>query len=258
MVKNTDLASEIKDSIIKEYGKNDEYISVKDSLAIKLLKLRELSGLTQKQLSDYSGISVNRISKFERDSSTPNIDDMERMRPFLGFSYEKLLMNQSVENIGIEAKLGLSHQAFSWLCKEPTDSIRMTMLNNLFEDSENIELILDAMFEYVLSAYTSMPKSGIKGLFQYDTMEVVQKKSIDAICSVLDLLLDERWVLENKSSVLYEIAVKEAFKLNRISEDFEERVKERKRKNARKRRRLQEQELADFAKEAKEHEGNNK
>lgn len=152
----------------------------------------------------------------------------------------------------------MSHQAFSWLCKEPTDSIRMTMLNNLFEDSENIELILDAMFEYVLSAYTSMPKSGIKGLFQYDTMEVVQKKSIDVICSVLNLLLDERWVLENKSSVLYETAVKEAFKLNRISEDFEERVKERKRKNARKRRRLQKQELDDFAKEAKKHEENNK
>lgn len=258
MVKNTDLASEIKDNIIKEYGKNDEYISAKDSLAVKLLKLRELAGLTQKQLSEYSGVSVNRISKFERDFAIPNIDDMEQMRPFLGFSYEKLLMNQSVENVGTEAKLGLSHQAFSWLCKEPTDSIRMTMLNNLFEDSENIELILDAMYEYVLSSYTSLPKSEAKGLYQYDVMEVVQKKSVDAICSVLNLLLDERWVLENKASVLYEIAVKEAFKLKHIGEDFEARIEKRKRKNKRKLKKLQNQELADFDKEAKEHEENNK
>ena len=258
MAKNTDLATEIKDSIIKEYGKNDKHISAKDSLGVNLFNLRDLVGLTQTQLSEYSGISVNRIRKFEKEKAIPNIEDIELLRPFLGFSYEKLLMNQSVENAVIEAKLGLSHQAFRWLCKEPAESIRMRMLNTLFEDSENIELILDAMYEYILSAYTSLPKSETKELHQYDVMEVIQKKSVDAIRAVLDLLLDERWVLENKASVLYEIQVKEAFKLKRIMEDFEYRIEKRKKQRKRKLKKLQNEELADFDKEAKEYRENNK
>ena len=65
-----------------ETGK--EHINAIDMVASELMKIRHEVGMTQKQLSDITGIYQADISKIERGISNPSITTLERLAEGMG------------------------------------------------------------------------------------------------------------------------------------------------------------------------------
>ena len=61
-----------------------------DTIALRLKLLRQLFGLTQKELSEKSGISVSTISKYENGIPVPKINVMLRLARSYGVSVDFL------------------------------------------------------------------------------------------------------------------------------------------------------------------------
>jgi len=57
---------------------------------------RKMRGFSIMRLSEFSGISVNKISQFERDLKTPNSGELIRLANALGVTLEFLLRPSTV------------------------------------------------------------------------------------------------------------------------------------------------------------------
>lgn len=65
-----------------EVGK--EEINIMDMVASEIIKARELIGMTQKQLSEVTGIYQTDISKIERGKANPSLTTLNRLANGLG------------------------------------------------------------------------------------------------------------------------------------------------------------------------------
>ena len=87
-------AEQMKDSAFKaEWDALDAEISVIEAM----LKARKESGLTQKQLSERTGIAQTDISKLERGNGNPSIRTLQRLAAGMG-------MKVKIEFVPVTAK----------------------------------------------------------------------------------------------------------------------------------------------------------
>lgn len=61
---------------------------MKAALAESLLKAREIVGMTQKQLSDFTGIYQSDISKIERGIANPSLATLKRLADGMGLKLQ--------------------------------------------------------------------------------------------------------------------------------------------------------------------------
>ena len=64
--------------------KKYEVIEIKDAIIKAFIKARKLSGLTQKQLSEKTGITQPDISKLENGNANPSIRTLIRLADAMG------------------------------------------------------------------------------------------------------------------------------------------------------------------------------
>ena len=67
----------------------------------RIQKCRKAAGLTQRQLSDITGISENHISRVERGIHIPNFDIMVKIAKALDVSIDVFVEDLSANNINI-------------------------------------------------------------------------------------------------------------------------------------------------------------
>lgn len=67
----------------------------------RIQKCRKAAGLTQRQLSDITGISENHISRVERGIHIPNFDIMVKIAKALDVSIDVFVEDLSTDNINI-------------------------------------------------------------------------------------------------------------------------------------------------------------
>jgi len=94
-----------------KYEQSGENMSVKDSFATRLKKLREDNGLSQTDLADKIGISRGSISFYEKGSRTPDIEILDKVSRYFNVPLEYLMgyvATTKRENIEIDKALGLS------------------------------------------------------------------------------------------------------------------------------------------------------
>ena len=70
-----------------------------------LLAWRQRLGLTQVQLGNKSGIDSNMISRYERNTATPSLDNVERLALGLGITVDELLNGPQSEEWELKIKL---------------------------------------------------------------------------------------------------------------------------------------------------------
>ncbi len=187
-----------QDHEINRYRKN---IKSDGGIGSILKRLREKAELTIVELSKLSGVSKSTIQRIENEKSTPKLAILEELRPYLGFSYEMLI-------IGVPAKsdlatritaetLKLHSNALEWLGSDHNTSERANILNQLFskqpsedesEDESLIELLLDSFHLYLMASYGNTPK-------QYENMDFVKFQTIQRIQLVMESLVDPHDVL---------------------------------------------------------------
>lgn len=61
-------------------------VDIKDRLADRLIKAREMAGMTQKQLSEATGIYQSDISKIERGLANPSLSTLKRLAKGMGMT----------------------------------------------------------------------------------------------------------------------------------------------------------------------------
>ena len=73
--------------------------------ADNLVKLRKNLDLSQKELSDKTGISVPTLSQYENGNRQPNFDRLKRLKDFFGVSYNELLSPKSKDKVDLRVVL---------------------------------------------------------------------------------------------------------------------------------------------------------
>lgn len=63
---------------------NRQVMDIVDVLAVNIMKARESAGLSQKQLSELTGIEQSDISKIERGFANPSLSTLERIAEGMG------------------------------------------------------------------------------------------------------------------------------------------------------------------------------
>lgn len=113
-------------------------------------KLRTERGITQEELANRIGVSFQAVSKWETNTTTPDIAIIPRLALFFGVSIDSLFaMNNDdyMERIGnmIRDEHTISHDNFVWaerylkgvICDEPHNNEARTLLVELYEHREN-------------------------------------------------------------------------------------------------------------------------
>lgn len=78
---NDFLNEQMKDP---EFRKEYEALEIEDAIIQAFIDARKISGLTQKQLSEKSGITQPDISKLENGNSNPSIRTLKRLANAMG------------------------------------------------------------------------------------------------------------------------------------------------------------------------------
>ena len=113
-------------------------------------KLRTERGITQEELANKMGISYQAVSKWETNTTTPDIAILPQLALFFGVSMDTLFsMNQDdyIERIGkmIRDEYSIAPENFVWaerylkglLSEEKQNNIARTLLVELYEHREN-------------------------------------------------------------------------------------------------------------------------
>lgn len=226
-------AIEKSEYIISEYGANDEEIDPQRDVAENLKHLREFVGLKQKDLAELAELPYKRITNIERHGVDKiSYDELENLRPYLGFSYEKLIMNQLPNMVNYSTKYNLGDAALKWLKEQPPHTSNIDFLNLLFRHPTEFEDILMAMSIYVNCRYISADYIDKKGnrikVREFDLMDGAQTKAVRIIRQALNNLIDNRF-LETEKDMIKEITAEQ--KLKEIHEELTVRLmKSRERK----------------------------
>lgn len=77
------LNEQLKDP---EFRKEYEDLEVERTIIQAMIDARKISGLTQKELSEKTGIAQGDISKLERGSANPSIKTLKRLAEGMGMS----------------------------------------------------------------------------------------------------------------------------------------------------------------------------
>ena len=78
---NDFLNEQMKDN---EFRKEYEALEIEDTIIQAFINARKISGLTQKQLSEKSGITQPDISKLENGNANPSIRTLKRLANAMG------------------------------------------------------------------------------------------------------------------------------------------------------------------------------
>ena len=118
-------------------------MSVLESFATRLKKLREIAGLTQAQLADKLKVSRGSISYYENSDRVPDIEFLDKVSELFDVPYAYLLgrSNNMIEkNVNIGSVTGLSDLAIGrlWELDESAE-----ILNTLLENEKFLSILRD-------------------------------------------------------------------------------------------------------------------
>ena len=119
-------------------------------LGATIKKLRTERGITQEELANKIGVSFQAVSKWETNTTTPDIAIIPRLALFFGVSIDSLFAinnDDYMERISnmIRDEHTVSHDNFVWaerylkgvICDEPHNNDARTLLVELYEHREN-------------------------------------------------------------------------------------------------------------------------
>ena len=75
-----------------------------ETLGLRIARLRKEKGLTQEDIAEKFNISTQAVSKWEKDSSSPDIMNLKDLGTMLGVSIEYLLYGEEEQKVRIERK----------------------------------------------------------------------------------------------------------------------------------------------------------
>ena len=233
------------------YGANDGLIDENTTCGRNLRKLREYCDVKQTELAEAANLGVKRIRSIEHDEVRPDSEELSCLMPFLGFSYKKLLMGASPQNINAVLTLGLNDKSLEWLQSADKDGGGLKALNLLFSDQDIIESVLHAMQTYVESGFAQR-HCVVDGheVGQYDFIEMIKNRAIDELRGALDLLVEDRYVFEEREAVLGELEAKSVLK--DVGDDLAKRLAKLERRKKRQRDKWEQEDIAEFDREVKE------
>ncbi|MBO4388475.1 MAG: helix-turn-helix transcriptional regulator [Spirochaetales bacterium] len=90
---NAFLAEQLKDS---EFRKEYEALQPEHAITQAIIDARKASGLTQKELSERTGIAQGDISKLERGNANPSVRMLQRLASGMGMTVRIEFLPQSV------------------------------------------------------------------------------------------------------------------------------------------------------------------
>ena len=221
MSEKDDFGQEKEEEILPEdeYGCNDTEIDHTVTLGQNLKRLRETCGIiTQAKLQELTGIDKRRISKIENDKAIPTIKEMEKLRKYLGFSYEKLVTRTDVKYVGFTVNMGLSGTAMSWLrhaVLNEEGQKRISTLNLLFSNPGMLEELLDEIDKYVYASWCAHGYTDNAGEFhtlpQSFLIDALKDASIKNIKLALEAYHDIRPIMTSKEAEAAEILNKDQY-----------------------------------------------
>ena len=119
-------------------------------LGATIKKLRTDRGITQEELANKIGVSFQAVSKWETNTTTPDIAIIPQLALFFGVSIDSLFAinkDDYMERISnmIRDEYTISHDNFVWaerylkgvICDEPQNNDAKTLLVELYEHREN-------------------------------------------------------------------------------------------------------------------------
>ncbi len=123
-------------------------------LGATIKKLRIQRGITQEELANKMGVSFQAVSKWETNTTTPDIAIVPHLALFFGVSIDTLFaMNKDdyMERISnmIRDEHTISHENFAWaerylkgvICEEQKTNDARTLLVELYEHRENRDML---------------------------------------------------------------------------------------------------------------------